>query len=382
MKSLKELYQEHSGKVSDKWSLYLAEYDRLLAPHRHREVRLLEIGVQNGGSLEIWGKYFPNAVRLVGCDINQDCSRLEFDDERISIVLGDANAPETADEIQRASSTFDIIIDDGSHRSSDIVKSFYTYFNKLSSDGLYIVEDVHCSYWDDYEGGLFDQFSAVSFFKTLIDLVNAEHWGLNFDSEEFLDKFNQKYGIDKYLHASDFHSVEFINSMCAIRKSTPEGSRLGTRYIAGAYEEVVKGHRPLHGTSLSVPSQGGNTRSDRTLLPEQLLPGKTLEIEMLKRDVERRNEIVGELSLENKAMKTRVGIAEKELGDSRRELLAKTGEVICAHEKIRELESRVDILQQDLSLIQSSRTWKLRSRVLALRERLTAGSARTYGEHR
>lgn len=54
MKTLQQLYQEHHGKVSDKWSLYLAEYDRLLSPYRERAVNLLEIGIQNGGSLEIW----------------------------------------------------------------------------------------------------------------------------------------------------------------------------------------------------------------------------------------------------------------------------------------------------------------------------------------
>ena len=59
MKSLFELYREHQGKVSDKWSIYLSEYDRLFSSYRDRPVRMLEIGIQNGGSLEIWSKYFP-----------------------------------------------------------------------------------------------------------------------------------------------------------------------------------------------------------------------------------------------------------------------------------------------------------------------------------
>ena len=57
-KSFKQLFQHHDGKISDKWSSYLDEWDRVFAPIREKRCRLLEIGIQNGGSLEIWSKYF------------------------------------------------------------------------------------------------------------------------------------------------------------------------------------------------------------------------------------------------------------------------------------------------------------------------------------
>jgi len=91
MKTLKQFYREHEGKVSDKWSLYLAEYDRLFLPYQKLPVRLLEIGIQNGGSLEIWSRFFPNAAKLVGCDIDPNCARLQYDDPRIAVVVADAN---------------------------------------------------------------------------------------------------------------------------------------------------------------------------------------------------------------------------------------------------------------------------------------------------
>ena len=68
-KTLKQLYGEHKGKVSDKWFSYLSEYERIFASYREMPLRLLEIGVQNGGSLEIWSKYFHKAEKLLGCDI-------------------------------------------------------------------------------------------------------------------------------------------------------------------------------------------------------------------------------------------------------------------------------------------------------------------------
>jgi len=106
MKTIQQLYGEHDGKVSDKWSLYLVEYDRLFAPFRERPVRLLEIGIQNGGSLEHWGKYFRHAEKIVGCDLNPDCGRLQYDDPRIALVVADANTDEAQQQILKHSARF------------------------------------------------------------------------------------------------------------------------------------------------------------------------------------------------------------------------------------------------------------------------------------
>jgi hypothetical protein len=244
MKSIRELYVEHQGKVSDKWSLYLEEYDRLFGPYRDRPVRLLEIGIQNGGSLELWSKYFMQAVALVGCDINPDCARLTYSDSRISVVVGDANTDAAAAEVFAHSNSFDIVIDDGSHRSSDIVRSFARYFPTLSEGGLFVAEDLHCSYWADFEGGLFDPNSSITFFKRLADVVNYEHWGITRSNRAVLEGIFARYGCEIAEDVLDqIHSVEFINSICVIRKAPPAQNRLGERFIAGEVELVVTGHK-------------------------------------------------------------------------------------------------------------------------------------------
>lgn len=58
MKTLTDMYQDHIGKLSDKWEFYLREYERVLKDYRKRNISLLEIGIQNGGSLEIWSVFF------------------------------------------------------------------------------------------------------------------------------------------------------------------------------------------------------------------------------------------------------------------------------------------------------------------------------------
>lgn len=258
-KTLRQLYIEHEGKVSDKWGLYLSEYDRLLSIYRKKAITFFEIGVQNGGSLEIWSKYFPLATQLVGCDINQLCSKLKYENPRISLVIGDANLDVTESEVLSHSSSFDIIIDDGSHLSGDIINSFSRYFPVLNENGIFIAEDLHCSYWKEYEGGVYNPFSSIAFFKRLADIVNYEHWGINCKREVLLESFNKQYGCqftEELL--STIHSVEFINSICVVRKEKAQNNILEARVIAGTEELVVPGHFSLETLSCEPLDQEGD----------------------------------------------------------------------------------------------------------------------------
>lgn len=52
--SIEQIHQKKMGKVSDKWSSYLPFYDELFEKYRTQNLNLLEIAVQNGGSLGTW----------------------------------------------------------------------------------------------------------------------------------------------------------------------------------------------------------------------------------------------------------------------------------------------------------------------------------------
>ena len=131
----KTLHQIHKGKITDKWQQYLSSYDAILSPYKNQKINLLEIGVQNGGSLEVWSKYFVDAQHIIGCDINPQCGDLVFDDSRIRVFVGDASQEKTHQTILETSMSFDIIIDDGSHTSRDIIHNFALYFNNLRDGG-------------------------------------------------------------------------------------------------------------------------------------------------------------------------------------------------------------------------------------------------------
>jgi hypothetical protein len=264
IKPLETLYEEHTGKVSDRWSIYLSEYNRLLADYRDKPIALLEVGVQNGGSLEVWSRFFPAAKQLVGCDINPLCGELVFADQRISVVVGNANSNEVQQAVLACAPRLDIVIDDGSHRSSDIAKTFARYFPYIEDGGVFIAEDMHCSYWQEFEGGLFDPLSSIAFFKQLADVVNHEHWGVPEPPSSVLKPFFEKYQLQMTdVELQHVHSIEFINSMCVVRKQRPERNRLGPRFIVGKIATVVPGHWDLHESSSYALDQTRNPLTNK-----------------------------------------------------------------------------------------------------------------------
>ena len=241
------LHRAKTGKISDKWASYLPYYDTLFAPWRDQPVRLLEIGVQNGGSLETWSRYFTQANVLVGCDIDPRCAGLRYDDQRIRIVVGDATAATAYREIAAISPQFDIVIDDGSHRSNDVINAFINYFPLLAPGGVFVVEDAHTLYMDDFGGGLLNEFGAMAFFKRLADVVSFQFWREQASIPTYLRTFFNLASTPAFIRDGWIDSVEFRNSIITIRKASSAGhDKLGERLIVGSNAAVQDwgGRRP------------------------------------------------------------------------------------------------------------------------------------------
>lgn len=171
---------------TDKWGAmhqYPVHYQRHFGPLADRRLTILEIGVGgysdagNGGqSLRMWKQYFPRAV-IHGLDI-EDKSR--FEQPRIVVLRGDQSDDGALRAIAEEHGPFDIVIDDGSHRSPHVIGSFTTLFPYVRPEGWYVVEDLHGSYWKPLFGGsdedLGDPAYTVGFLKTLIDGLNHEEF--------------------------------------------------------------------------------------------------------------------------------------------------------------------------------------------------------------
>lgn len=154
-------------------------------------------------------------------------------------------------------SDFDVIIDDGSHKSRDIISTFKFFFPRLKPGGLYVAEDLHCSYWSGWQGGLWRKDSAMEFFKSLVDIPNSEHWGVHLPKSFSIDTFKRgpKYKI-RLADFADIESITFYNSMCLITKG--HGAHgIGTRVVAGQ-EALVHPALPQHGAAMKVRLQPKN----------------------------------------------------------------------------------------------------------------------------
>ena len=229
-----EIHTAHQGKSSDKWASYLQTYERLFGAFRDARINVVEIGVQNGGSLEVLAQYFPNAASIIGCDINPLCENLEYADARISVIVGDVSSPEVYSRIAIKAKPIDLMIDDGSHTSPDVIAAFINYFPLVRPGGLYLIEDTHTLYWEKWDGGVLRESSAQQLFKLLTDVVNYEHWSGDLPLNTLLSSFFRKDALPKFIAEGWVDSLEFLNSMIVIHKAKQAThSKLGARVVVG-----------------------------------------------------------------------------------------------------------------------------------------------------
>jgi hypothetical protein len=133
---------------------YTPVYEAYLGGYRDRAFSLVEIGLgvkgdrweakivqgrnTGGASLKMWREYFPRA-RIYGLDVNE-CAYL--DDERTRTFVADQGNVEDMARFVEAVPSFDVVIDDGSHRPDHQQISLDFLFPRLSPGGLYFIEDL------------------------------------------------------------------------------------------------------------------------------------------------------------------------------------------------------------------------------------------------
>jgi SAM-dependent methyltransferase len=248
LKTYTQIHNSKNGKVSDKWESYLGFYDDLFKKQRNDRLSILEIGIQNGGSLETYAEYFHNHEILIGCDINEDCKKLRFNSDKIKVIVGDANSEITYNKISKIKNSFDFIIDDGSHISVDILNSFIRYFPMVNPGGFYLIEDTHTLYNKKFGGGLLNELSAYNFFKKLIDIINFQWWDNSIEIDAYLSTFLPKK-VPNFILEGWIDSIEFRNSIITIKKAKKPGhDKLGERTIKGT-EAIVVDLRNIDGKS-------------------------------------------------------------------------------------------------------------------------------------
>ena len=88
----------------------------------------------------------------------------------------------------------------------NFIKSFKILFPKLKDGGVYAIEDIQTSYWEDYGGdskNLNNSTTAMNFLKSLTDCLNHQEIPDENYKESFFDK--------KIVSIHFYHNLVFIH---------------------------------------------------------------------------------------------------------------------------------------------------------------------------
>ena len=184
-----DLYKKYpsKGKLH-----FLKIYENYFNDFKNKKINILEIGIYEGKSLMIWKSYFPKA-NIIGIDLRS----YNFKIDRIFTFQGDQTDNKFLQKVSSKFKKFDIIIDDGSHICSHVIKTFGFLFDYLKENGLYICEDLQTTYLPRYGGSrikLNKKGTSLNFFKTLVDSGNYEAFDRPFFKKS---EFNGKI---KFVH--------------------------------------------------------------------------------------------------------------------------------------------------------------------------------------
>lgn len=180
MDYLSQLAEKHKTDKGLWHHGYTPVYHEYFDRFRNKHMTLLEIGIggyeypdRGGESLRMWEEYFIHA-KIYGMDIYP---KTALRTERIGTILCSQTDEE---KLMMFMSNIDkpfIIIDDGSHKNDDAIKTFGMLFPVLLDGGIYVVEDVETSYWEkEYGGGYGEGLpTMMNYFKSLCDSINKDH---------------------------------------------------------------------------------------------------------------------------------------------------------------------------------------------------------------
>mmetsp|Transcript_89430 Transcript_89430/g.255380 ORF Transcript_89430/g.255380 Transcript_89430/m.255380 type:complete len:236 (-) Transcript_89430:4-711(-) len=117
-----------------------------------RPLRMLEVGVNAGGSIGMWRDYFGDDFEYHGIDINPECARFHKPHANEHLHIGSQLNRTFLREVVAAYGPFDIVLDDGGHHVDMQVVTFEEVWPAVVPGGVFMVEDSFSSYTRKFGG--------------------------------------------------------------------------------------------------------------------------------------------------------------------------------------------------------------------------------------
>jgi hypothetical protein len=200
MNDLEQFFFNEDHRLIHKWRHYFEIYDRHFSRLRNRKINLLEIGIMHGGSIQMWQNYFKGNVMIYALDINPECRK--FESETVKVFIGSQEDKKFLQKLSGELPAIDLLIDDGGHSMKQQITTFEQLYDKVSDDGIYLIEDLHTSYMKFYGGGYRKSKTFIEYSKNFIDKLHAWH--------------TKKIPVDRFVKST--HSLHFYDSILVLEK--------------------------------------------------------------------------------------------------------------------------------------------------------------------
>jgi len=155
---------------------YTYFYNKLFLNYKNNNIKIFEMGVgvpacmgSWAGSLLGWKDYFPKSM-IFSADFDKDYL---YCDERITSYYVDQENSVSINNMWKnlEDTTFDIIIDDGPHTYLSNILFYKNSINKLKTNGIYIIEDIHLRFIDELYNEIIDYNSFKNIKINIIKLI-------------------------------------------------------------------------------------------------------------------------------------------------------------------------------------------------------------------
>ena len=189
---------------------YVDTYASLLEGKRHHPLKMCEIGVAVGQSIQMWHAYFTHPdYRLYGIDNNSifESSQPAVANNlkklsRFELIIGDATV-KTQMDAHFTHEQLDVIIDDGDHWKASQESVLAVMWDYLKPGGLYIIEDV------DAQRGGFDFHEKPDKLQPYTRQIMTENHAFWVDAhighrmwDEWLKRIGPDWGKNHRVHNS------------------------------------------------------------------------------------------------------------------------------------------------------------------------------------
>ena len=163
----------------------------------------LELGVYYGNGLITLREYLPES-ELIGIDVSLECYTQQINN--CSLYQSSQTDVTRLNEILSKHNPLDLVIDDASHEIDKSIESFNIIFPYVSSNGIYIIEDLQC-------GNIKHNKNIVSDF-TYNNGVNVKYNEKDFDTLlNFINKLS-----DDTISKISYQEIKITNNSLIIIK--------------------------------------------------------------------------------------------------------------------------------------------------------------------